>query len=245
MMRMRVALRSELCSMVHLRIRGLAETLLKYLSKSVKSMRFRPQAMASKIELTRSKWPSSDITPLLSKPGSRKSSTIWFCCTAAMSSSFEMEPLLSASMRSKISRSSEDFADISCATLWRKWAANSTNLTSCFPAAIASKTLSALSKCSSSVISVLAWMPGSTKSVSSWSRAIAAMSSSFETLPFWLESILPKTSRSFTVVSSSASSSSILLFSAANILGLCIIKQSAQRSKLQPCGQEYRCSSGN
>mmetsp|Transcript_27168 Transcript_27168/g.86313 ORF Transcript_27168/g.86313 Transcript_27168/m.86313 type:complete len:246 (+) Transcript_27168:1365-2102(+) len=209
MMSTRLPPRWPLRSVVLVRPRAFRETFRKYCSKSVKSIRFLPPAMASNTAFTRSKWPSSAMTPLLSTPGSRKSSTSWLCCTAAMSSSFEMVPLRSASMRSKISRTwlfslcAASFAAAS--DFLRKYAAKCSNLIHCWPPAMDSKTASAASKLSSLLMSVPASTPGNSRSVTAWSLAMAAMSSSFETLPLALVSIFAKTSRSGPTDASSTS----------------------------------------
>mmetsp|Transcript_39186 Transcript_39186/g.109005 ORF Transcript_39186/g.109005 Transcript_39186/m.109005 type:complete len:218 (-) Transcript_39186:184-837(-) len=207
MTKTRIRLRRLLMSRVRARRRGRAVTLPKYRSKSVKQKRFRPPAMASKTALTLSKCAWSAMTPLLSTPGRRKSSTTWFCCTAAMSSSFETDPLLSVSMSSKISRNSSFVLLAACAASARPWkcAAKSRRSIRCLPLAIFSNSASAASKLRSSLMREPQSTPGSISAATSLSLARAVMSSSFEMSPLKSVSMDSKTSRTWSGISSSCS----------------------------------------
>mmetsp|Transcript_27633 Transcript_27633/g.62870 ORF Transcript_27633/g.62870 Transcript_27633/m.62870 type:complete len:240 (+) Transcript_27633:169-888(+) len=238
MMKTRFIFRPLLMSTVFVLILGLAPTLPKYLSKSVKQNRLRPPAMASKTAFTRSKCASSDITPLLSMPGRMKSSTAWFCCTAAMSSSFETEPLLSASMMSKVSRISSflflAFALTSSRVL--KCAAKSERLILCLPLAIVSKRASAASKLRSLLMRAPQSTSGRAKAANSASRAKAVMTLSLERLPLLSLSILLKNSFNSSEISSSGAGSSCEM-PAPTPSWTCSLRQSPHKSKSQPCGQ--------
>mmetsp|Transcript_61317 Transcript_61317/g.179205 ORF Transcript_61317/g.179205 Transcript_61317/m.179205 type:complete len:242 (-) Transcript_61317:326-1051(-) len=240
MMKTRTMRRPLLMSSVFTRIRGRAPTLPKYRSKSVKQKRFLPPAMASKTASTRSKCASSDITPLLSMPGRMKSSTAWFCCTAAMSSSFDTEPLLSASMSSKMSRISSFlllFAFFATSSLPLKCAAKSASVILILPFAIVSKRASAASKLRSLLIRAPQSTPGKTMAASSLSRAREVMTFSFEIMPLPSGSSALKASLSSGLTSSSSATSSSCTTPLPRFSWTCMLRHSPQRSKSQPWGQ--------